>query len=656
MELRTCSQSSSLISGSESSYSTRSHSSADENDTHVGSGDEVEAAVPIKELFYPDWEAPNIKAETQDLYLKFLELQVRCIEQTEPHLKHKTMLTRSESEGLVAVLKQTVNTASDLLLAAQHPSPNQTFISLPHEAKIGVRLWKHGIRPILEIFREQLPSCREQFELCVHHSYAMIGVFHETSIYSELLWLQCLGDVACYMMVIEKDFQCRSALEETAKRWYQKALDGTPTIGHPSPHQPPTSRSAPLKELAYYIATLSTQTTFLSAQPHLSSFFKRSPHSSSSILPGGSSSWIEAMLLDIHALHFLCAPVDELVVAVGNFSRMLAIHVDSKASLSEETSLLLAIMQSAFVLHLPLNSGSDQRYIYLPVEGLNSHDTAYCSERDGSSLRRRRIAINHVFHTMSQLFRMEPTGSLLPYLHVTLVLLLHLTSDLRASAALQQLVPWEQITRFIQRMNQLYSASLQASGSDETSGVDKLGCGSALPEDYWLARVSWAGDYPPENHLDNPDVSKDEKDLQLERTNLERVRRCLRLIRRIAEASPNPPPRFTDSNDSRMRSLSVSHTRPIQTSLAVDDGEVLIGYEEILAEDKGPRFGDDASESDGLTYHDGCLCPSRESTEALSVTDGYVIVHAVDCEGGKIADKNDDDMMTESDCARWELA
>lgn len=601
----------------------------------------------ISQLSVGEIGSQQIRAETQNLYLEFAQLEAYCTELTKPHVKHNTQLSDAECKRLVAFHKQFLHTAHDLLLAAQYPSSDQKLKSLPREKGIAIRVWKHGIHTILEIFRHRLPQCREYLDLYVRSTYAMIGLFYESLIDFKLVWLECLGDVARYMMAIEQDSGYRSVLNKTANTWYQAVLDETPTIGRLSHHQAVLSGSAPLKQLVYYIVALSTETPFLPARPAISSFFSRVLRSSPSMLREGSSSWIELMLLKIHALYYVRAPAEELGEVIRKFTQSFATYVHAEDREFKETGFLLAITRTAFLLHYPVDSPSTGRHIYLPVDGLKQDETAYrqpinheTRPYDGSASRRqdpapqpkpeptalqksntrgfvpptalqpdtsseknRTIVLPFTFITMSTVYGMEPKASLLAYVHGTLVSLLHLVSDPKALAALQYLVPWEEIAQFVRTMEKSLGNGFRAFSSDVfPTPEEPFGCGRALPEDYWLVRVVWAKGYLPEDHFEKFGVSQDERDFQKGAMDLERVRRCLYLVWRIAMVAPRPPLQFDD--DHNVTYVPYKPSRPaLLTGLEVPQAQPIFQTDPQfppvpVGPSRAPTWGSDSSADD----------------------------------------------------------
>ena len=536
--------------------------------------------------------AQQIREESETIYETVEQLEEHTKYITRPHLKHNTHLGPEECKNLIAVCKRFVNTAHDLMLACQHPAAEPSLRALPKLKGIPIRVWKTGIHTPLELFRHRLPECKEQLDLYVRNSYAIVGLFYESLLDSDLIWLECLGDLARYMMVIEEDAGYRAIMNKTAHAWYQQVLDSTPTIGRLSHHQAVLSGSAPLKQLVYYIVALSTEQPFLAARQSIASFFARVLKSSESMLKKNSSSYTELMLLRLHALYFVRASAEELCDPVQKFTRNFHGYIHARDRNFKETGFLLAITRTAFLLDQPVPSNSGTTHVYLKVNGLRAGESVYSQPTEPerkttstSGARRSSAALKSyssatpqgrseipgtaektasglsqayspfpivpfIFTTLRTVYELAPTANLLPYVHGTLVSLLHLASDPKALAWVTHLVPWDVIAEFLWQMEVSMGEGVRASDSAQFPDprADGFACKRALPEDYLLARLVWAKGYLPEKHFEDYGVSQDERDVQNPTMDVERVRRCLHLAWRITAVGRHRPLMFDEDN------------------------------------------------------------------------------------------------------------
>lgn len=99
------------------------------------------------------------------------------------------------------------------------------------------------------------------------HTYQMMSLLLETVPNFEEIWIECLGDLSRYRMVVEdQDVNDRMIWAQLARSWYCKAADKTPTVGRLYHHLAILARGNPLQQLYLYSRSLTSTQPFLRAR------------------------------------------------------------------------------------------------------------------------------------------------------------------------------------------------------------------------------------------------------------------------------------------------------------------------------------------------------------------------------------------------------
>lgn len=93
------------------------------------------------------------------------------------------------------------------------------------------RIWKLSIRNFLELPRQRPPESLRML-IFIYLTYPMMALLYETVPSFEDTWMECLGDLSRYRMVIEdegpRDCEVWSGV---ARFWYKKSAEKNPIKG-----------------------------------------------------------------------------------------------------------------------------------------------------------------------------------------------------------------------------------------------------------------------------------------------------------------------------------------------------------------------------------------------------------------------------------------
>ncbi|KAK8073351.1 hypothetical protein PG994_004250 [Apiospora phragmitis] len=135
-------------------------------------------------------------------------------------------------------------------------------------------MWKHGIHAFLELLRHRLPASLEHMLTFIYLAYSIMALLYETVPVFEATWMECLGDIARYRMVIEDDeIRDREVWTAVSRAWYSKALDVVPGTGRLYHHLAILARPNVLQQLFFYSKALSAPDPFSDALESIMTLF-----------------------------------------------------------------------------------------------------------------------------------------------------------------------------------------------------------------------------------------------------------------------------------------------------------------------------------------------------------------------------------------------
>ncbi|KAL1975456.1 hypothetical protein VTN31DRAFT_3848 [Thermomyces dupontii] len=128
-------------------------------------------------------------------------------------------------------------------------------------------MWWYRIHAPLELMRSRLPDSLEHMIMFIHATYSMLTLFVENVPSLEATWLECLGDLARYGMVVqEKTPQNREIWRKVSRSWYMQAADRNPGVGRLQHHLAVLSQPNILQQLFYYSKSLVSVEPFTNAR------------------------------------------------------------------------------------------------------------------------------------------------------------------------------------------------------------------------------------------------------------------------------------------------------------------------------------------------------------------------------------------------------
>ncbi|EAQ89589.1 hypothetical protein CHGG_06208 [Chaetomium globosum CBS 148.51] len=436
----------------------------------------------------------QLVAEVKGIYAGLVLVESKCIEvdnnqssQTDPANK----LNHDQWQALIALHRTLLHEHHDFFLASQHPSASPALRRLAAKYAMPARMWRHGIHSFLELLRHRLPESLDHMLTFIYMAYSMMALLYETVPAFEDTWIECLGDLGRYRMAIEDDdIRDREVWTAVSRHWYSKASDKAPTTGRLYHHLAILARPNALQQLYYYAKSLCVEMPFLSARESILTLLE--PIMSRTGNPQQNRlSPSERNFVKLHAILFSGKQPEDWESTLEAFLQPLDNDIARSTRRWLEPGYHIAVANICSVT----GYGDDSNPIAAALKAFsfsrtNSKDTtesqdqpmqdASASETPSSNttpakhaapVKQLPNALRLLTGTYDIACRRFGDPNVLPFLHVTLVLVHHLTFCPDAMAYVAPHFPWK-LTAFM--LNTLLNGSAAASPSETSVSSQAL--------------------------------------------------------------------------------------------------------------------------------------------------------------------------------------
>ena len=488
-------------------------------------------------------------------------------------------LSNEQWWALIALHRTLLHEHHDFFLASQHPSSSPALRRLATKYAMPARMWRHGIHSFLELLRHRLPDSLDHMLAFVYLAYSMMALLMESVPSFEETWIECLGDLARYRMAIEEaDLRDREIWSGVARMWYNKAADKSPNVGRIQHHLAVLARPNIVQQLFYYSKALVSVVPFQSARESIMLLFN--PFLEGSEIASQRYPLIETALVKANGILFTHGPILEYASLMEQFCATLNNHIDRVTAKFRVQGPEIASSLCAATFDF----GNAQAFLSQAIrdqEGwkkaqLEAYQLSHGEEgslpEDSKAKYDAMRAYWASFHDTSDLIRAKPypeksltkdatfLGShdaaahacqslgettmvvarrigdknIVPYMHVVLAYLFGLAFVPNALIYIENHIPWEDITIFLNTLGRAGVVASQFEGTEFPQHMS--GTGRQLPEDFVIRGLIWAESYFPGNFFDEL-VDEDKRHLELPSHAAPRAERCLWLGVQLASVS-----------------------------------------------------------------------------------------------------------------------
>jgi hypothetical protein len=175
-------------------------------------------------------------------------------------------ISQDHWQALIALQRTLLHEHHDFILATQHPVSSPAIRRLVKKYSMPARMWKHGCSTFLELSRRRLPESTEFMLAFIDLAYPIYSLLLELAPVHADCWVECLGHLARYRMVLQVSPIDREVWRGVAEGWYVLAKDKSPGRGFLSFSLSLLVRSNPLRGLSYLAQSLTCDDAYTDAQ------------------------------------------------------------------------------------------------------------------------------------------------------------------------------------------------------------------------------------------------------------------------------------------------------------------------------------------------------------------------------------------------------
>ncbi|KAI0385143.1 hypothetical protein F5Y04DRAFT_292624 [Hypomontagnella monticulosa] len=472
-------------------------------------------------------------AEVKGIYAGLVMVESKCIEvDNAQSSQNETKLNNEQWQALIALHRTLLHEHHDFFLASQHPSASQALRRLASKYAMPARMWRHGIHSFLELLRHRLPHSLEHMLTFIYLAYSMMALLYETVPAFEDTWIECLGDLGRYRMAIEDDdIRDREVWTSVSRHWYSKASDKAPTTGRLYHHLAILARPNPLQQLYYYTKSLCVPIPFSSARESIMTLFDP-------ILDPTSSQHTRLTPVDVafvkaHGILFSNKFPDDFIPTILKFTGLLDNHIGRTTRKWMASGYYIAISNCNGLL----SYGQEDSVVLKAIRPQHGDETDMDIENSLSEYKPSKLeegALRLFGDTCDVVLRRLGDLNVLPFLHVVLAFIFHLTYYLSAMPFVEKTIPWKLISLQLNSLLLSYREHHRIH-DEQFPRQDKELAPRPVPEDFAMKGLVWVDKYFPNDWFSNDKIDDDEKYFEVASMTDDRKERILWLGCRIAK-------------------------------------------------------------------------------------------------------------------------
>ncbi|KAI0398759.1 hypothetical protein F4802DRAFT_123306 [Xylaria palmicola] len=450
----------------------------------------------------------QLVAEVKGIYAGLMMIESKCIEvDNAQSSQNDTKLNNEQWQALIALHRTLLHEHHDFFLASQHPSASPALKQLASRYAMPARMWRHGIHSFLELLRYRLPGSLEHMLTFIYLAYSMMALLFETVPAFVDTWIECLGDLGRYRMVIEdEDIRDREVWTSVSRYWYSKASDKAPTTGRLYHHLAILARPNALQQLYYYAKSLCVPIPFALAKESIMTLFDP-------ILGAGGYQYARLIPVDVafvktHGILFSCKQTDNFRSVVSEFLGSLDKCINEIEKQWMEAGYYIAIANCCALL----SYGKAENAIMMLIhnyheekqdQGITAGINALKLTKDSEN------ALYLVTETSKIVFRRRNDANVLPHTHVILVFLSFLTRIPDALDLIEHRFPWKLLSLMLNEFltSCEYDDRIRRDEFPREANVPPR----PVPEDFALEGLIFVDEYYPSDWFSNDKIDDDEK-------------------------------------------------------------------------------------------------------------------------------------------------
>ena len=386
-------------------------------------------------------------------------------------------------------------------------------------------MWCYGIHSFLELMQHQLPDSLEHLLRFFYLTYSMITLLLENVPVFESIWIECLGDLACYRMAIEdSDLVNHKIWADIARYWYHKVADKNPNLGRIQHHLAVLAWPDMLQQLFHYTKSLVSVCPFPNAGESILLLFDPLLDESGSYgQPVAVSAFVAA-----HGCLFKKGPISDLRTSVQVYLSHLKKYINEFGAEFKIHGAYMASCNFAAIfeygsMDAKLPSKFEENFPQRQQQGEEQECVSSNMIYYGSCL---------AFGAFSVILDQIDNKHIYPAMHVYLAFFWCMGLN-NSMGHINLVIPWSKIATFLNRMI-CNDTDLSVINCDEFPVV---GNRKNMPEDFLICGQVWSQHYFPVKFFKDAIPEDDGRLIEVPSLRTSRIYRCLWLGGKLAKVS-----------------------------------------------------------------------------------------------------------------------
>ena len=369
--------------------------------------------------------------------------------------------------------------------------------------------------------QHQLPDSLEHLLRFFYLTYSMITLLLENVPVFESIWIECLGDLACYWMAIEdSDLVNHKIWADIARYWYHKVADKNPNLGRIQHHLAVLAWPDMLQQLFHYTKSLVSVCPFPNAGESILLLFD--PLLDESELygqPVAVSTFVAS-----HRCLFKKGPISDLQTSVQVYLSHLKKYIDEFGTKFKIYRAYIASCNFAAIFEYgsvdaKLPSKFEENFLQQQQQGEEQKSVSSNIIYYSSCL---------AFGAFSVILDQIGNEHVYPAVHVYLVFLWCMELN-DSMGYINLVILWSKISTFLNRMI-CSDTQFSAIECDEFPVAEGR---KNMPEDFLIRGQIWSQHYFPVDYFKDAMAEDDGRSIEVPSLRASRMYRCLWLGRKL---------------------------------------------------------------------------------------------------------------------------
>ncbi|RJE19040.1 hypothetical protein PHISCL_08623 [Aspergillus sclerotialis] len=426
----------------------------------------------------------------------------------------------------------------DFYLASQLPEASPAIMELA-ENEVPARLWNIGINQLLELQSYRRPDSLEHMLTFIHFSYSMLTLLLDTVPRFELIWMECLGDLARYRMAIVADSPGYEFWSRISRYWYCKKMDEAPESGRIQHHLGVLCQRDIVQRLYYYTKAYISVHPFPARESILPLFDSANQRSTP------NQDQVATLFVRVHGQLFTQGVTNQAIKLAGSFLSDLEIYIGRMGAafrlkgvyiMSANFAAVFKYGQVDALLSAKFNQSTElanfsicQSDSETPARRL---ETVKSNINNSSRYSQLAFSLSLAFQTFSIALDQIGNKNVYPTIHITLAFIWCLALNGDTIKHVEIFIPWSNLAAFLNTMIRDIT-NIRVIESKYFPVFE--GGRKQVPEDFCIRGQSWSKNYYPPDFFKRDPGEDDERFVEEPSLNMSRAYRCLWLGVQVAQ-------------------------------------------------------------------------------------------------------------------------